>query len=456
MSDGSAFILPHYVTSWSVFLAILCIVMEGEIWTSLRPRTRTNGAIWLTLTWEPAFLALCFATWTLVCTYVVHCRTFTSRTRWPWYYRPELVNAAGIVTPLIHLAVTVTVSAVSGMHYAKGTDAFYQLDDITLAKEQAWTGTLNEEELESLLPLGQVFLDGYRSFIQWLSASCWWYSGSGLFLSLVFVTFAVVYIRTLRAQMHSLHQAAAASRTHIRQTWRSMVVVTAAFLAVFSCVVAIFFWTGLLRDKILTNRRTALIGTVLPFYIFTLVCLPTSIFIFYRALHDPAAHALSSRSHSGPHSSAKADPLSSGTGGGMPYARHVLDLVSAAAGRPTSPISGARGEKDPLGPPGSAGAHSAAFDNLELHVLSFADQHGHARNRTRSSSFDKETDVSAATVERLADPHALHTVRSTTRGLTDGVRVTRDAVTVVSVDVDAALEEEQRKAAQNPYAAERW
>lgn len=87
-SDHHTYVLPHYVTSWSCWLIVLCAsvflfllflgstaltslplaVIQASIWSLLTDNAASGASMIEFLTWEPVFLALSALSWTLCVT----------------------------------------------------------------------------------------------------------------------------------------------------------------------------------------------------------------------------------------------------------------------------------------------------------------------------------------------------------------------------------------------------
>ncbi|GAA5881392.1 hypothetical protein JCM8547_006030 [Rhodosporidiobolus lusitaniae] len=453
-SDGSRYILPHYVTSWSIFLLILFAFLQGEIWSALGKAGHTKRELWTMLTWLPAYVSLCFATWTLACTYIIHVKTFTDRYH-PILFSPYLVNSLGISTPIILIVLVGAFAGIASKHYQKGIMLF---TDANVGLEQMaakWTGGVDRSTFESFLPAGRIFLTEWRD---WFRIVCWTYAGAGLLVATVFVAFAVSYIRIL-SQHNNPSNAVCPASQEFRRTRNWLVVVTAAFSLVFSFVVATFTWLAIVGDELFTSARANLIGSVLPFYMLDVSCLIVSIILLWRAFHDPASGASNSLpSSSRSRNTLKPTDLPSADQAAEHYTKHVLSSSSFRSSnggwapfrftsRPNTADSCSK-SNDFHHP------HSAAFENLELQIVPGARADVETNSMGKEESLQYE-ELAHATQERqeLEDctlrsiGKRCHKRVGSQQGASpvEGVRVTRDAVTVVSLALDHERDEELKR-----------
>ncbi|GAA5886493.1 hypothetical protein JCM6882_001655 [Rhodosporidiobolus microsporus] len=385
--DGSRYILPHYLSSWSFFLVILFGVLQGDIWHALGYGPGRDRVYWMLLIWVPGYTALCFATWTLACAYIIHVKAFTARLTWRWFYSPWLLNTLGIFVPIAHLAVVVVLSVLTAQHFHHGLDEYMALDRLFGQLEGRWEGgEVDLDTLRGTFPTAQKFLDEWRAFTHWFTTTCWFYGATGLVIGASLVFVAMAYIRALRRHAVSTASVRVARNDFGKTRWW-LTVVTCAFALVFTALVANFLWIGALGDKPFTSSKIGLIANVLPFYLLTIPCIPVSIILLLRAFHDPA-HA----SSAGASSSRYKHDLSSSASPAAPL-HHILAFstlngstapASRAwhpfSARPTGSSDGHGSKCDEKGFVAGDTPTSGAFENLELQVSIGTDLPSFVRN----------------------------------------------------------------------------
>ncbi|GAA5846151.1 hypothetical protein JCM11251_002287 [Rhodosporidiobolus azoricus] len=447
----------------------------------LRPLLYTASALACMI---PGYTALCFATWTLACAYVIHVKAFASRSTWPWFFSAYLLNTLGILIPSIHVVVVVILVVFTSKHFHQGLDQFVVVDTLLRQLESQWNGEeFDPRSLEGILPNGS--------------------SGLGIGALLVFV--AIAYIRTLRRQSMTTSATTtvqSARRNDFSETRWWLTAVTCAFALVFTALVSNFLWVAALGDKPYVDAKVSLIANVLPFYVLTVACIPVSFILLVRAVNDPAhqhrSASRSSRSRSRSRSHKYDHELSTSTPDAPLH--HILALPHWA-GRSASPQGMHPFPRPGTGKSDAEEKHvgiaqqytSGAFDNLQLQVAlgsdipSFVKQLDAEVSSIGKDGSCEEGEGGGGGVEYLdslaahADPQtALKKV--STRGSSsevggfnssskkkkrsqggkgnglEGVQVRREAVTVVSMaeEVEETQYEAELRRARELYERAPW
>ncbi|GAA5885731.1 hypothetical protein JCM6882_007547 [Rhodosporidiobolus microsporus] len=337
-------IRPHFSVSWSLWAAILLVLMLANSAETIRyyygGRTVRKGFIaWKTLVWLPAWYGGFTAAWSIAVSYLLHLHTY-GHVEAVECVAPT-VNICAFVVPVIYTICIVPFAGLAAHHFSRAMDSFEQIDELLKSSAAAYTGVFNITDLMGGLPLVQAMSSEFNGFIKWFRVTFAIYAASGFLLVILLASVALLYLFSLR-DILNLADNISRSTTGSRESRRKLMSRTysnlVATVIAFSLLGLIFSITCILiaNDPAgLANATRTQVFHLLPFYAFAVLGLPTATLLFVRSFDRSSSPP---RAHSTTPNNNGSRPSVGGTSAGqVSVSVHVVSLVEPPRFNTTPP-----------------------------------------------------------------------------------------------------------------------
>ncbi|BGP24279.1 hypothetical protein Rt10032_c03g1595 [Rhodotorula toruloides] len=292
---------PHFSVTWSVWAAVLLILLEMLLFGTLRflAGKPTRSYIGLaTFGLYPSWYGGFTAAWGITVSFALHLHAlgFDSQID----RLAPLLNLSAIVCPLMHTAAIFPPAALATSHFANGVVRLEQIQAFLREKVATYQGEFSIADLNPALPLPQPLQDEYDAFLKWFGIAFGVFAGSGCFLVPLLGIVAALYLYSLHrvllqtARLGGEVGTSGSSQTKLmRRTCNNLLVTICAFTSIggILTVLAVI----ICRDpRGMIQPIRSQVYTLVPMWCFAILGLPTAILLFIRSFDVTSLHPTTS------------------------------------------------------------------------------------------------------------------------------------------------------------------